>query len=164
MKLTQGVKFLASAMAVVALASLSSAASETARFLVECHSIVTAQGNIPKDYAYHLRAWGYPEEVANGINIKWDEKNVILSVDSRQPQEKEYSPLYPKLTLVMRGDQLCKDSKCQQVEYEPKDFEGKLVVTYDKDKGVILIKHAIAPETVIQGRGGCQFVALPPQN
>ena len=160
-------------MAVLALTSLSSTASETARFLVECHSIVTAEGNIPKDYAYHLRAWGYPEEVANGININLDEKNVILSVESKQSQEKEYSPLYPKLNLVMRSEQPCKDGKCQQVEYEPKDFAVKLIVKYDKEQGVITIKHAIAKrmpnessasETVVQGRGGCQFVALPPQN
>lgn len=154
---------VASAMAVVGLTSLSSAASETSKFFVECHSLATAEGDILKDYAYHLRAVGYSEEVANGININLDEKNLVLSVESRQPKDKEYSPLYPKLTLVMRQKQPCQDGKCKQVEYEPKDFEGKLVVTYDQDQGIIFIKHTIMLGTVVQSRGGCEFVALPSQ-
>lgn len=173
MKVTSSIRFFAISIATMALTSLSSAASETSRFFVECHSFITAEGRIPQDYAYHLRAIGYSEEVTNGININLDDKNIELSVDSRKFQEKEYLPLYPKLTLVMRKEQPCQNSKCQQVEYEPEDFDGKLVVTYDKDKGIIFIKHAIAKrmpngtltgETVVQGRGGCQFVVLPAQN
>lgn len=151
-------------MAVVALSCLASAASETSKLFVECHSFATAGGNKQKDYAYHLRAFGYSEEVANGININLDEKNIALVVESRESKNKEYSPLYPKLTLVVRQKQPCQEGKCNQVEYAPQDFEGELVVTYDQDKGVIWIKHTITPETVVQSRGGCQFVAIPSQN
>ncbi len=160
MKVAQGARFLAIGMAVVALSSLSSAASQTSKFFVECHSFVAAEGNISKDYAYHLRAFGYPEKVANGIDINLDQENVVLSVDSRQSQEEEYNALYSKLPLVMRSQQPCEDGKCKQVEYLPKNFAGTLVVTYDKDQGMMSIKHAFTPETSVQARGGCLFVPL----
>lgn len=160
MKVLQGAKFLVVSMVIVALTSFSSTASQNSKFFVECHSFVAAKGNIPKDYAYHLRAFGYPEEVANGIDINLDEENVVLSVDSRQSQEEEYNALYSKLPLVMRSQQRCEDGKCKQVEYLPKNFAGTLVVTYDKDQGMMSIKHALTPETSVQARGGCLFVPL----
>lgn len=158
LKVAPRVKFLASAIAAV-VTSVSSRAAETPKFFVECHSFVAAR-DISKDYAYHLKAFGYLEKVANGIDINLDEENIVLSVDSRQSKKEEYSPLYPKLPLMMRQQQPCEDGKCKQVEYEPKDFEGTLVVTYDQDKGVIFIKHVLTPETSVQGRGGCLFVPL----
>lgn len=160
MRVAQGARFLAISMAVVALTSFSSAASQTSKFFVECHSFVAAEGNIPKEYAYHLRAFGYPEEVANGIDINLDEANIVLSVDSRQSKKEEYNALYSKLPLVMRSQQRCEDGKCRQVEYLPKNFAGTLVVTYDKDQGVMFIQHVLTPETSVQARGGCLFVPL----
>lgn len=145
-------------MAVVTLATLS-AAVETSKFFVECHSFVAAEGDIPKDYAYHLKAFGYLEEVANGIDINLDEANIVLSVDSRV-SDQEYSALYPKLALVRHSQQRCENKKCKQVEYAPQDFEGTLVVTYDKDQGVMFIKHVLTPETLVQARGGCLFVPV----
>lgn len=117
-----------------------------------------------KEYAYRMKAQGVPEFVENGININLDEDKIILSVDSKPSEQQEYSQLYPNLLLVKRSQQPCEQVKCQKVDYEPKDFEGTLVVTYDKDNGGMFIKHAIAPETSVEARGGCLFVALPPTN
>jgi hypothetical protein len=144
---------------MLASATLASAA-ESSKFYVECHAFVTAGNPILRDYAYHLRAFGYSKDVANGIDINLDEENIFLSVDSKQPREKEYSPLYPKLSLVMRHDRPCEKGKCEQVEYEPKDLQGQLLVTYDIDAGQMFVKHRLKPQILVQARGGCLFVPV----
>lgn len=60
----------------------------------------------------------------------------------------------------MRSQQRCEDKLCKLVEYLPQNFKGLLVVTYDKDQGVMFIKHVLTPETSVQARGGCVFVPL----
>ncbi|MBD0346742.1 MAG: hypothetical protein ICV63_18335, partial [Coleofasciculus sp. Co-bin14] len=112
-------------------------------------------------YAYRLRAQGFPEYVKNGININLVEDKINLSVDSKQSGQEEYSKLYPDMPLMKRNEQPCESGKCQKVDYEPKNFEGTLVVTYDQDSGGMSIKHAIAPGNFVEARGGCLFVALP---
>ncbi len=161
MQVVRGVKFIIiSSLATVTLTTLSAATSETPKFLVECHAFVAAKGDIPKDYAYHLNAVGFPKEVTNGIDVNLDEKNIFLAVGSRQPKTEAYSALYTNLPLVMSSRQPCADGKCKQVEYEPKTFKGKLIVTYDKDNGVMFIKHVLTAATTVQARGGCLFVPL----
>lgn len=161
MNVLQDIKWVVGGIALMTLITTSSMASGTSRFFVECYTSGAAKGDGSKEYAYRLRAQGFPESVANGININLDEKNIILSVESKQSGQEEYSKLYTDLPLVKRNEQPCEDGKCQKVDYEPKDFEGTLVVTYDKDNGGIAIRHAIAPETSVEARGGCLFVALP---
>lgn len=161
MNVLNGAQVLFIGMALVALMTPSSTAQRKTRFFVECHSFVPALGTIKKDYAYHMRSYGFPQPVENGVDINLDEDKIILSVETRQSGQEEYSKLYTDLPLVKAQQQPCKDGKCKQVNYEPKDFAGKLIVTYDKDNGSIQIEHAIAPETSLQGRGGCLFVAIP---
>jgi hypothetical protein len=157
-----GIQVLSTGMALVALMSASSTlAVGKTRFFVECHSFVSAGGNATGNYAYHLRSYGFAESVENGVDINLDEEKIVLSVESKQSGQEEYSKLYTDLPLVKAQEQPCQDGTCKQVDYEPKDFEGKLSVTYDKDNGSIQIKHAIAPGVSVQGRGGCLFVALP---
>lgn len=161
MQVLQGVKWIAKGMALVALMSTASKASGTTRFYVECYTSGSAKRDMSKEYAYRLKAQGFPEFVKNGININLDEDKIILSVDSKQSGQQEYSQLYPNLPLVKRSQQPCENGKCQKVDYEPKNFEGTLVVTYDKDNGGMVIKHTIAPGNFVEARGGCVFVALP---
>lgn len=161
MNVLNSVQVLSIGMAVVALMTPSSTAQRKARFFVECHSFVPAQGTIKQDYAYHMRSHGFPESGENGVDINLDEDKIILSVETRPSGQEEYSKLYTDLPLVKVQQQPCKDGKCKQVNYEPKDLAGKLIVTYDKDNGSIQIEHAIAPETSLKGRGGCLFVAIP---
>ncbi|MBV9388530.1 MAG: hypothetical protein JOZ78_19065 [Chroococcidiopsidaceae cyanobacterium CP_BM_ER_R8_30] len=162
MSAISSVKFITKVMAAVALTTIAPAPSETAKFLVECHAFVSAKGNVSKEYAYSLNAFGYPVAVKDGIDVNLDEKNVFLSVESKQPNAKAYSTLYTELPLVRYSTSACVDEKCKQVVYEPKRFEGTIVVTYDKDSGIIYIKHVLAPATVVQAKGGCLFVPLQP--
>ncbi len=161
MKVLQGLNWLARSLALLAVMSTSSTASELPRFFVECHASGSVQGNSAKEYGYHMRAHGFPEVVKNGININLDEKNLVLSVDTKQSGQEEASPLYTNLPLVPRNEQPCQDGRCQKVDYEPKDVQKTVIVTYDKDNGGISIKHAIAPNNVVESRGGCLFVAIP---
>jgi hypothetical protein len=163
-KVIQGVKWITKGMALVALMSTASTASGTTRFYVECYTSGSAQADMSKEYAYRLKAQGVPEFVENGININLDEDKITLSVDSKQSGQQEYSQLYPNLPLMKRSQQPCEQEKCQKVDYEPKNFQGTLIVTYDKDNGGMSINHAIAPETSVEARGGCVFVALPSIN
>jgi hypothetical protein len=127
--------------------------------LVECHAFATAKGDISKDYAYHLNAFGYPVEVTNGLDVNLDEKNIFLAVGSKQPKTETYTALYTNLPLVMSSRQPCAEGKCKQVKYEPKTFKGNLIVTYDKENGVMFIKQVLMA-TAVQARGGCLFVPL----
>lgn len=161
MKVLKGSKLFTASIALVALSNLSSTASGTPRFFVECHSAGSVNGEVSQDYFYHMRAYGSPEKVENGIDINLDEEKMVLSVESRQTGEEKYSQLYPDMPLAIAKEQPCANGNCSSIDYEPKEFEGKLIVTYDKDKGAMLVKHAIAPETSVQARGGCLFVALP---
>ena len=156
----QGIKFFVGSGTVLVLTSLASAAG-TSKFLVECHAFAARKGNPPKDYAYHFRALGYPEAVATGIDINLDQKDVVLSVDSKLSKEQEYSALHSKLSMVLRSRQPCESGKCKQVEYEPIILPGKIVVTYDKDNGVMFIKHLATLKVAVRTSGGCLFVALP---
>lgn len=161
MKILRGTKLLVISSLWLALLGSASTAAQTRKFFVECHSFTSVQGDIPQDYAYHLRAYGFPEVVENGIDIYLDEENIVLSVEKRQTGEQKYSPLYPNLPLVRSDEQPCLEEDCKQVAYEPKKFEGKLMVTYDQDEGVVEIQHRLTPETSAQASGGCLFVALP---
>jgi hypothetical protein len=167
---THLLNWITKSLALLALMSTSSTSAELPRFFVECHALGSAQGDTAKEYGYHMRAHGFPEVVKNGININLDEKNLVLSVDTKPSGQEEASPLYTNLPLVQRNEQPCQDGKCQKVDYEPKNFKGMLIVTYDKDNGGISVKHAIAfgaalwaiaPNQVVESRGGCLFVALP---
>ena len=161
MNVLNGVQVLSIGMAVVALMTPSSTAQRKTRFFVECHSFIPARGTIKQDYAYHMRSYGFPEPVDNGVDINLDEDKIVLSVETRLSGQEEYSKLYTDLPLVKVQQQPCQEGKCKQVNYKPKDFAGKLIVTYDKDNGSIQLEHAIAPETSLKGRGGCLFVAIP---
>lgn len=161
MNVLHGVQVLSIGMAVVALMTLSSTAQRKARFFVECHSFVAARATIKQDYAYHMRSYGFPETGDNGVDINLDEDKIVLSVETRPSGQEEYSKLYTDLPLMKAQQQPCTEGKCKQVNYEPKDFKGRLIVTYDKDNGSIQLEHAIAPETSLKGRGGCLFVAIP---
>ena len=161
MNTLKGIKLLANSLFWLILLSSTSKAAQTRRFFVECHSFASVQGEIAQDYAYHLRAYGFPQAVENGIDIYLDEENIVLSVENRQSGEQEYSPVYPNLPLVRSDKQSCLEEDCKQVAYEPQELEGKLIVTYDQDEGVIKVKHVLTPETSAQASGGCLFVALP---
>lgn len=157
----KGIKKVVGGMALVALISTSSTGAETPKFYVECYTSGAANGDTSKTYAYRLKAQGFPEYVKNGININLVEDKINLSVDSKQSGQEEYSKLYPDMPLVKRNEQPCENGKCQKIDYEPKNFEGTLLVTYDQDSGGMSIKHAIAPGNFVEARGGCLFVALP---
>ncbi|MBV8887185.1 MAG: hypothetical protein JO235_24760 [Chroococcidiopsidaceae cyanobacterium CP_BM_RX_35] len=160
MKVTQSVKVITKITAVVALTTITPDPSKAAKFLVECHAFVSAKGDISREYAYQLSAFGYPVSVRNGIDVNLDEKNVFLSVESKQPNAKVYSLLYTKLPLAMRSMHACVDEKCEQVAYEPKRFKGRIVVIYDKDNGTMFVKHVLTPVNLVQAHGGCLFVPL----
>ncbi|MEW6498063.1 MAG: hypothetical protein AB1589_37010 [Cyanobacteriota bacterium] len=161
MNVLQTVKWTASSLVFVTLMSSSATATGMPRFFVECHAADTAQNDTSQQYWYHLRAHGFAERVENGININLDEKKMVLSVDIKQPGQEGSTPLYTDLPLVQRKEQPCENEQCQKVDYEPKDFQQSLIVTYDKDKGGISVKHAIAPDKVVESRGGCMLVGLP---
>lgn len=161
MKVLQAVNWVAGGISLVVLISASSTASGTPRFYVECYTSGSAHGDTSKQYAYRLKAQGFPERVENGININLDENKIVLSVESKLSGQEEYGKLYPDMPLVKRNEQPCENGKCQTVDYEPKNFQRMLVVTYDPDNGGMAIKHAIAPGNFVEARGGCLFVALP---
>ncbi|MGB7441196.1 MAG: hypothetical protein WA919_09025 [Coleofasciculaceae cyanobacterium] len=161
MKILKGTQLLINSLLWLVLLSPNSTAAQTRKFFVECHSFVSVQGDIPQDYAYHLRAYGFPQAVENGIDIYLDEENIVFSIEQRQASEQEYSPLYRNLTLVRSDQQPCLEGDCKQVGYEPQELEGKLIATYDQDEGVMQVKHVLTPETSVQASGGCLFVALP---
>jgi hypothetical protein len=161
MQILQSVKGLAGVLALVAQVNAPSRTLENVRFYVECYTSGSPPGNLGQDYAYRLKAQGFPERVQNGININLNQEKIVLSVDSKPTEQEEYSPLYPDLPLSRRSQQPCEQASCLQVDYEPQDFPQKLIVTYDPDKGAFSVQHAIAPDTVIEARGGCVFVALP---
>lgn len=159
--IVQIVQWTAGSLVFVTLMSSASTATRIPRFFVECHAADTPQNDTAKQYWYHLRAHGVAERVENGININLDEKKMVLSVDTKQPGQEESTMLYQDLPLVQRKEQPCEKEQCQKVDYEPKDFQQSLIVTYDKDQGGISVKHAIAPNKVIESHGGCMFVGLP---
>ena len=159
--IVQIVQWTAGSLVFVTLMSSASTATRIPRFFVECHAADTPQNDTAKQYWYHLRAHGVAERVENGININLDEKKMVLSVDTKQPGQEESTMLYQDLPLVQRKEQPCEKEQCQKVDYEPKDFQQSLIVTYDKDQGGISVKHAIAPDKVIESHGGCMFVGLP---
>ncbi|MEC5030134.1 MAG: hypothetical protein SAL07_09485 [Oscillatoria sp. PMC 1051.18] len=125
------------------------------KFYVECHSFIPASEQIEQDYGYHLRAFGYGEPVENGVNINLDENNIFLSVDSKQPEQEKYLPLYEKIPLVKHSQE------SNLIEYIPQDFAATLVVGYDIDVGAIFIEHQFEGEIIRRGKGGCLFVPLP---
>lgn len=161
MKLVQGIQGVAKNLVLVVAIATASTASEAPQFFIECYASGSAPGDSSKVYGYHLRARGFSEFAENGIDINLDEKRILLSVDTKQPGQEEASPLYTDLPVVQRNEQPCKDETCKKVDYEPKDFSGKLIVTYDKDRGGVSIQHAIAPDTVVESKGGCLFVLIP---
>ncbi len=158
---THLLNWITKSVALLAVMSTSSTAAELPRFFIECHAAGSTHGDNAKEYGYHMRAHGFPEVLKNGININLDEKNLVLSVDIKRSGQEEASPLYTNLPLVARNEQPCQDGKCQKIDYEPKNFKGMLIVTYDKDNGGISVKHEVASNTVVESRGGCLFVALP---
>ncbi|MEC4983451.1 MAG: hypothetical protein SAJ37_20585 [Oscillatoria sp. PMC 1068.18] len=124
------------------------------KFYVECHAFIRASAEITQDYGYHLRGFGYGEPVENGINVNLDAENIFLLVERKQPEEEKYVPLYEKIPLVEHSQ----GSKI--VEYIPQNFLASIVVGYDIEVGVILIKHQLERDRQIQGKGGCLFVPL----
>lgn len=161
MKLVQGVQWVARNLVLVVAIATSSTASEAPRFFIECYASGSAPGDSSKVYGYRLRARGFSEVTKNGIDINLDENRILLSVETKQPEQQEASPLYTDLPLVQRNEQPCQDETCKKVDYEPKDLSGKLIVTYDKDRGGVSINHAIAPGIVVESKGGCLFVLIP---
>lgn len=160
----QCVKWIIRSLAWGAVITASSTAAQGIRFFVECHSSGSASNDSSQVYGYRLRAYGFPQRVQDSIHIQLDEQNLLLSVDSKQAGQEESNPLYTDMPLVKRAEQPCDNGQCQNVNYEPKDFQGTLIVTYDPDRGSISIKHEIEPNKVIASRGGCLFVGLPARN
>ncbi len=132
------------------------------RFFVECHCFIPAAAGVDQDYGYELNAFGYAQPRPNGIEISLDEQEVVFSVKRRPASEGDYELIHAEIPLVPRAGQDCASGDCQQVEFISESvLADSLQIAYDQDRGAMRVEHRLDDRTVLRGRGGCLFVALP---